>query len=313
MSNFTIRWGLILFVFCSSAFAANDAALQVRIQAMAAQHQGKVAVFATNLKTGDMLAINPEQPVPTASVIKLPILVEAMRQVKTGQHRLDEKIALDKDNVVQGSGVLQFFDLPVTVTLKDALTFMIIESDNTATNVVIDQVGIKNVNDNITRMGLKDTYLYKKVYKPATGPMPADQKKFGLGKTTPREMAKIMESIVNCDLHDQKLCDAMLYMLRNQQYRNMVPHFIETSDTSEGLSLIGNKTGSLDAVRNDVAVIYSKNGPIVISAFTYDNQDQSWNNDNAAELLIAHIAKTIVEAWSPQGLGGHNTAENFAK
>jgi beta-lactamase class A len=312
MSNFTIRWGLVL-VFCSSACAANDPALQVHIQAMVARHQGKVAVFATNLKTGDMLAINPDQPVPTASVIKLPILVEAMRQVKTGQHRLDEKIALDKDNVVQGSGVLQFFDLPVTVTLKDALTFMIIESDNTATNVVIDQVGIKNVNDNIARMGLKDTYLYKKVYKPATGPMPADQKKFGLGKTTPREMAKIMESIVNCELHDQKLCDAMLYMLRNQQYRNMVPHFIETSDTSEGLSLIGNKTGSLDAVRNDVAVIYSKNGPIVISAFTYDNQDQSWNNDNAAELLIAHIAKTIVEAWSPQGLGGQNATENFAK
>lgn len=307
MSNFKIQWALVVLVLCSSALAANDAALQVRIQAMAAQHQGKVAVFATNLKTGEVLAINPDQPVPTASVIKLPILVEAMRQVKTGQHRLDEKITLDKDNVVQGSGVLQFFDLPLTITLKDALTFMIIESDNTATNMVIDQVGIENVNDNIARMGLKDTYLYKKVYKPATGPMPADQKKFGLGKTTPREMAKVMESVVNCDLHDQKLCDVMLYMLRNQQYRNMVPHFIETSDTSEGLSLIGNKTGSLDAVRNDVAVIYSKNGAIVISAFTYDNQDQSWNNDNAAELLIAHIAKSIVEAWSPQGLGKEST------
>jgi beta-lactamase class A len=180
---------------------------------------------------------------------------------------------------------------------------MIIESDNTATNMVIDQVGIKNVDDNITQMGLKDTYLYKKVYKPATGPMPADQKKFGLGKTTAREMAKVMESIVNCDLHDRNLCDAMLYMLRNQQYRNMVPHYIETSDTSEGLSLIGNKTGSLDEVRNDVAVIYSRSGPIVISAFTYENQDKSWNNDNAAELLIAHIAKAVVESWSPQGLG----------
>ena len=313
MSNFKIQWALVVLVLCSSALAANDAALQVRIQAMAAQHQGKVALFATNLKTRDVLAINPDQPVPTASVIKLSILVEAMRQVKTGQHHLDEKMTLDKNNVVQGSGVLQFFDLPLTITLKDALTFMIIESDNTATNMVIDQLGIKNVNDNTTRMGLKDTYLYKKVYKPATGPMPADQKKFGLGKTTPREMAKVMESVVNCDLHDQKLCDAMLYMLRNQQYRNMVPHFIETSDTSEGLSLIGNKTGSLDAVRNDVAVIYSKSGPILISAFTYDNQDQSWNNDNAAELLIAHIAKSIVEAWSPQGLGKQTTAESFVK
>lgn len=293
---------LILLALCASAFAATDTALQAKIETMAAQHRGKLALYAANLKTRDALAIDADTPVPTASVIKLPILVEAMQQVRAGRHRLDEKITLDKENVVQGSGILQFFDLPLTITLKDALTFMIIESDNTATNMVIDQVGIKDVNDNAARMGLKDTYLYKKVYKPATGPMPPDQKKFGLGKTTAREMAKVMQSIVDCDLHDAKLCQAMLYMLRNQQYRNMVPHFIETSDTSEGLSLIGNKTGSLDAVRNDVAVVYSKTGPIVISAFTYDNQDQSWNNDNPAEILIAHIAKAIVDTWSPQGL-----------
>jgi beta-lactamase class A len=294
---------LICFLALSTlASAATDASLQSKIESMAAQHHGKVAIYATNLKTGESISINADTPVSTASVIKLPILVEAMEQVKSGAHKLSDKITLQKDDIVQGSGILQFFDTPLAITLKDALTFMIIESDNTATNLVIDLVGIKNVNQRITQMGLKDTYLYKKVYKPATGPMPADQKKFGLGKTTAREMGKVMESIVRCDLKDQKLCDAMLYMLRNQQYRNLVPHYIETSDTSEGLSLIANKTGSLDEVRNDVAVVYSKNGPIIISAFTYDNEDKSWNNDNAAELLVARIAKVIMEAWSPQGL-----------
>jgi beta-lactamase class A len=294
---------LICFLALSTlASAATDASLQSKIESMAAQHHGKVAIYAANLKTGESISINADTPVSTASVIKLPILVEAMEQVKSGAHKLSDKITLQKDDIVQGSGILQFFDTPLAITLKDALTFMIIESDNTATNLVIDLVGIKNVNQRITQMGLKDTYLYKKVYKPATGPMPADQKKFGLGKTTAREMGKVMESIVRCDLKDQKLCDAMLYMLRNQQYRNLVPHYIETSDTSEGLSLIANKTGSLDEVRNDVAVVYSKNGPIIISAFTYDNEDKSWNNDNAAELLVARIAKVIMEAWSPQGL-----------
>jgi beta-lactamase class A len=269
---------------------------------MASKHQGKLALYASNLRTGDVIAIDADVPVQTASVIKLPILVEAMEQVKAGKHGLSDPVTLQKNDIVLGSGMLQFFDTPLKITLKDALTFMVIESDNTATNLVIDQVGLRNVNDRITKMGLKDTYLYKKVYKPAEGPMPADQKKFGLGKTTAREMAKVMESIVRCDLHDQKLCDAMLYMLRNQQYRNLVPHYIETADTSEEPSLIANKTGSLDAVRNDVAVIYSQNGPIIISAFTYDNQDKSWNNDNAAELLVAHIAKAIMDAWSPHGL-----------
>lgn len=297
-----IRFAVSLLVFSTPAFAATDISLQSKIEAMAAQHHGKLALYVSNLKTGDTIAISPDTPVSTASVIKLPMLVEAMEQVKAGKHKLDDKITLQKDDIVQGSGILQFFDTPLAITFKDALTFMIIESDNTATNLVIDQVGIKNVNDWISQMGLKDTYLYKKVFKPATGPMPADQKKFGLGKTTAREMAKVMESIVRCDLRDETLCDAMLYMLRNQQYRNLVPHYIETSDTSEGLSLIANKTGSLNEVRNDVAVVYSRNGPIIISAFTYDNADKSWNNDNAAELLVAHIAKTVMDAWSPQGL-----------
>lgn len=291
-----------LLLFATLSFPATDNALQSKIEALAAQHHGKLTLYATNLKTGETVAIDADTPVATASVIKLPILVEAMQQVKAGKLSLADKVTLHKEDIVQGSGILQFFDTPLLITLKDALTFMIIESDNTATNLVIDQVGIKNVNDEITKIGLKDTYLYKKVYKPAVGPMPPDQKKFGLGKTTAREMAKVMESIVRCDLHDQRLCDAMLYMLRNQQYRNLVPHYIETSDTSEGLSLIANKTGSLDAVRNDVAVVYSKNGAIIISAFTYDNEDKSWTNDNTAELLVAHIAKDIMDAWSPQGL-----------
>jgi beta-lactamase class A len=291
-----------LFLVSSLSFAGTDADLQAKIAAMAAKHHGKLALYAANLKTGDSIAIDPDKPVATASVIKLPVLLEAMEQVKAGKHKLTDKITLQKDDIVLGSGILQFFDTPLAITLKDALTFMVIESDNTATNLVIDQVGIKSVNDRIAQVGLKDTYLYKKVYKPATGPMPADQKKFGLGKTTAREMAEVMQAIVRCDLHDGRLCDDMVYMLRNQQYRNLVPHYIETSDTSEGLSLIANKTGSLDEVRNDVAVIYSKNGPIIISAFTYDNEDKSWNNDNAAELLIAHIAKSIMEAWSPEGL-----------
>ena len=112
----------------------------------------------------------------------------------------------------------------------------------------------------------------------------------------------MMESIERCDLKDPKLCSAMLYMLRNQQSRNCIPHYIETNDTSEEPSLIANKTGSLDDVRNDVAIVYSKAGPIIISAFTYENQDHSWNAENAGEVLIAHMAKAIMDAWSPDGL-----------
>ncbi len=292
---------LVLFATLISlpAFADN---LQAQLDAMAKAHKGKVALYARNLKTGETVQIDPDRPVKTASVIKLTILVEAFNEIKAGKRSLADKIVMRKEDQVLGSGVLAFFDTPMTLTLKDTLTQMIIESDNTATNLMIDLLGRKAVNDNIAAMGLKNTYLYKKIGRPAESGVPPDQKQFGIGKTTAREMAMVIASIARCDLKDQKLCHDMLYMLRNQQYRNCIPHYLEAQDTSEELSMIANKTGSLDEVRNDVGIVYSKAGPIVISAFTYDNQDQSWNAENAGELLIAHMAKAIVNAWSPEGL-----------
>ena len=88
------------------------------------------------------------------------------------------------------------------MTLKDALTMMIVMSDNSATNMAIDHLGLENINRRITKLGLKDTYLYKKVFTSACPGMvmPADQKRFGLGKTTAREVAMLMTKIAECEL-----------------------------------------------------------------------------------------------------------------
>ena len=153
--------------------------------------------------------------------------------------------------------------------------------------------------------------LYKKVYVPATGPMPPDQPKFGLGKTTAREMASIMERLATCRLAldntaplpaDGKICGAILEMLRNQQDRDSLPRYLETLDTSENGSAIGNKTGALNQVRNDVAIISTKTGPVVIAGFTWENSDQRWTGDNEAEQTLGKLAKAVVNRWSPQGL-----------
>jgi beta-lactamase class A len=290
---------IALFALCSTAFAATSD-LQSKLQDMASKHHGKVALYAKNLKTGETVAIDADVPVQTASVIKLPIMVEAMYQVKAGKLKLDQKLRLTKDNQVPGSGVLPFLTPGLDLTLDDTITLMMILSDNTATNMTIDAVGIPAVNKRIETMGLKNTYLYKKVYKPAEGPMPPDQKKFGLGKTTAREMAAVMESVQRCDLDDAALCKRMLEIMRNQQYRNMIPHYIETVDTSETPSAIADKIGALDAVRNDVALVFTKSAPLVISIFTYENKDESWIPENEAELLIARMAKLIVDTWGPQ-------------
>jgi len=81
-----------------------------------------------------------------------------------------------------------------------------------------------------------------------------------------------------------------------------LPRYLETLDTGEHGSAIANKTGALDAVRNDVALIATKAGPVVIAAFTQDNQDQRWTGDNDAEQTLGKLARAIVDRWSPQGL-----------
>lgn len=286
-----------------------DQQLEAKLRTMISSHAGHAAIFAQDLASGSTVAIDADTPVQTASVIKLAILYTALEQIRAGKVRFEDKLTLHHGDQVAGSGVLTFFDTPATLTLKDALTLMIIMSDNTATNLAIDHLGLKNIDDQIVALGLKDTWLYKKVFLTPDGPIPSDQKQFGLGKTTAREMAALFTRFVTCNLNlpgdatsatpaDHALCDAAMQMLRNQFYRNSIPRYLETQDTTEAPAEIANKTGALDAVRNDVGVVFSKSGPIVISEFTWDNQDTSWTPDNQAEVLMARIAREIVESWT---------------
>jgi beta-lactamase class A len=298
-----------------------DAALQKRLEEIAAAHHGKVALFAKQFNTGRSVEINADEEVQTASVIKLAILYEAMVEVREGKAHWDEKIVLKPGEAVGGSGMLHFFDPPMTLTLKDVLTFMVIVSDNTATNLAIDRFGVDAVNAQMESLGLHHTHLYKKVFKAATGPMPADQPKFGLGKTTPREMADLMLSIGMCEVRrtpistrppgggaitlmflpmdaaDKAVCDVALGMLKSQFYQETIPRYLKGGDGTTA-----SKTGSLDAVRNDVAIVAGKSGPMVLSIFTYENADHSWTVDNEGEVTIAKLARAIVETWSPDGL-----------
>lgn len=319
MNLFGIRSALLLGCLCatfassqiSSPAPQEDAQLDQQLQAIAAEHHGKVALYARDLKTGEAAGVSSDLPVQTASTIKMGILLDAAEQIRAGKASLSERLVLTKLNQVQGSGVLGELTPPISLTLGDTLTLMVVLSDNTATNMAIDRLGLDHINATLRAAGLHQTVLYKKVYVPATGPMPPDQPKFGLGKTTAREMASIMERFATCHLSldnspalpgDGKLCGEILNMLRHQQDRDSLPRYIEALDTSEHGSAIANKTGALDQVRNDVALISSKNGPIVIAGFTFDNADQRWTGDNEGERTLGKLAQAIVGKWSPAGL-----------
>lgn len=299
----TKSWIICMFaMLILTSIPASGADLQKKIAAMAAGYDGRVALYAKNLTTGETVSVDGDKPVQTASVIKLALMLQAFEQIHAGKLQLSQHLVLTKENQVGGSGILGQLDPGLKLTLKDAITLMVTLSDNTATNMLIDAVGLRPTNEMVASMGLKNTYFYKKVFLAATEPMPADQKQFGLGKTTPEEMAKLVESIYRCDLGDRDLCTEMITIMRNQQYRAMIPRYLVTPDNSEILSPIADKIGMLDAVRNDVALVYTARGPIILSMFTYDNTDKSWTPENRAEILIGHMAQEIVNAWSPEGL-----------
>ena len=279
-----------------------DTALEASLRSTASGFHGHVSFYAVDLHSGRYVALDPNTPVQTASVIKLAILYEALEQIRSGKAHFDDLLTLTKANQTPGSGVLLFFDTPVQLTLRDVLTMMIAESDNTATNMAIDKLGLANIDAQIMKLGLHNTWLYKKIGVPSTAPMPADQPRFGLGKTTPREMAGIMERFVTCNLGDgpaapgappaKALCDAAISMLEKQFFRDGLPRYLDGSGVQ-----IANKTGALDHVRNDVGAVWEPHGPVVLSIFTNGNQDTSWTADNTAELLIARLSKAIVDAW----------------
>ncbi|HUB00664.1 MAG TPA: serine hydrolase [Terracidiphilus sp.] len=314
-----LRFCPVLFIaacalLAPAARAQNDPALTAKLQSMITGFQGHVSFYAHDLATGKTVAIDADEPVPTASVIKLAILYEALQQIRAGRLHLDDRLTFAHADQVPGSGVLLFFDTPMTITFKDALTLMIALSDNTAANLSMEHVGIKNVDDRLMALGMKDTWLYKKVFQPAEGPMPADQKEFGLGKTTAREMAGLMERFATCNLGpapappaaggspiptDQVLCDDALHMLKVQFYRDGIPRYLEGADAPKNITAMANKTGSLNQVRNDVGAVFTKQGTIVISVFTHGNADTSWTADNQAEVLTARLAQAVVAAWAP--------------
>jgi len=148
-----------------------------------------------------------------------------------------------------------------------------------------------------TGFGLSDKVCRSRV-RGAPQTLPSRQAgRKGWGEVTGERAAKI-------EARDLEICGVALKMLRNQFYRETIPRYLEKLDASEAGSGIASKTGSLDRVRADVAIVTGKTGPMVLSIFTYENEDKSWTVDNEGEILIARLARQIVEKWSPAGLDG---------
>jgi beta-lactamase class A len=284
-----MRWPALAAV-ALVAQPASAADLEARIAPLVKDHKGKVAVAVKNLKTGDTYFLNADTAMPTASLIKLPIMVETYWQAQEEKVKLVTTLTLKKDDKVQGSGILtSHFSDGATFPLKDAVRLMIVYSDNTATNMVLDQIGLPATNKRMEGLGLKETKINAKVFKPETRIDQERGKKYGLGSTTAREMVLLLELIDAGKVVSPEACKEMLGHLKACDDKEKMPRFLPA-----GVA-IAHKTGSVNASKTDAGILYLKDGPVAVCVLTDGNEDQRWVIDNAAQVLIAKIAKEVAD------------------
>lgn len=282
---------LALVCFAIVAPPASAADLEARISPLVKEHKGKVAVAVKNLKTGESFYLHADDAMPTASLIKLPIMVETYWQAKEEKVKLDTKLTLKKDDKVPGSGILtSHFSDGATFPLKDAVRLMIVFSDNTATNLVLDQIGIPSTNKRMAELGFKNTKINAKVFKGSTTSIdPAATKKFGLGSTTARDMVELLALIDAGKVVSPEACKEMLGHLKACDDKEKMTRLLPAS------TVVAHKTGSVNSSKTDAGIIYLKSGPVALCVLTDENDDKRWVVDNAAQLLIAKIAKEVYD------------------
>ncbi|MEO1497141.1 MAG: serine hydrolase [Planctomycetota bacterium] len=290
--------------------SAQDA-LAEALAPMVDAHRGKVALKFVHLPSGQTFAVDENQLMPAASLIKLPLMVAAYEAAATGRLSLDDRCVLTEDDKTPGAGILATqFSAGADLALRDVIRLMIAWSDNTATNLVIDRVGIAACNELMDRLGHRGLKLNSYVYRPDTSVAPQRTAKYGLGAMTPAETILLLKRLVDGDpfgagpgeAYGQAdaaevvaLRDEMLDHLRACQHDEMAPSLLP-----QGV-VVAHKTGAVADTRCDAGVIESPTGPIAFCVMTAENVDRTWDPDNEAYTLIGEITKAAYTRFTKPG------------
>lgn len=273
---------------------AHAQSLSERIEPLIAKHQGTVCVAIKHLATGETFFHRPQEVVPTASLIKFPVMIEYYRQVDAGKLSGDRMVTLTQEDKVPGSGILtDHFANSSVLPLETINHLMIAFSDNTATNLVLDQIGIANVAKTMQQLGLPETQIHSKVFRRDTSIAQDRSQKYGLGSTTAADMLSLLEQ-----LHARKLVSP-------EASERMLAHLLSCDDKTKLLRFLPkeikgyHKTGAVNESRTDAGLLDTPSGWIAMVCLTSENQDKSWGDSNAAEILCGRIAQETYEHFHP--------------
>ncbi|UPZ36236.1 class A beta-lactamase-related serine hydrolase [Sphingobacterium sp. PCS056] len=267
-----------------------DIKLERKLRVLTQNFQGDIGIYVKNLKTQKSVLIQADSIFPTASIVKVPILVGVFDKIEKGELNLDQKFTYRSSQQYGGSGLMQFFKDSTETDLSTLVGLMISYSDNVTSiwnqqlaggglviNELMDKLGLVNTKVNSRTAGRDDIW-----------------KKYGWGQTTPREMATLLEMIYQGKVVSLKSSDQMYRYLGNIFYNerslSQIPPYVKTVS----------KTGSVDEARGEVVLVNAPSGDYVFCVLTNNIKDQSWTKHNEAEELTRKISHLLWNYFEPK-------------
>jgi beta-lactamase class A len=279
--------------------AAHSADLSDSLRARIGSFPGTVSLYAKNLDSGVAIGIREKDPVTTASTIKLPIVIALFDAVERGQLKWTDPLTVTAAEKASGTGIIasEISD-GVQLPLRDAANLMMVLSDNTATNLILERLGTDTVNAYLDKLGIKTTRSLRKILGAgserrgvsAAGKLPENQK-YGIGFSTPHDMVAILEKLERGEIVSPDASKAVLEIMRRCQDGNGIRR--RFADVR-----VVNKTGALNALRSDVGIVYAKGGRIAMAITVDGIPKPDWSPENPGLLMIADLAKLLVDGLS---------------
>jgi beta-lactamase class A len=274
--------------------------LERAVDAITAQAGGQVAFSAMNLTTGEEIARNAERSMPTASVFKLPVLVEVFRQAAAGDLGLDERVTLRTEDIVMGSGILRDFGPGLQPTLRDLAMMMIAVSDNGATNLLLDRVGgPRRVNATMSELGLPSIVVHRRI---VFGEITTNG---SLAEAAPRDLMRLVAMLALEELVSPAASREMLAMLGRQRHLEQAPRFVAyrpyAGDFARSQPIkVFNKTGFMNSLRADTGLItIDPDVRIAYSVVNDTGADDTYRQEHPSDIVNGLIGRVLVEYWWP--------------
>ncbi len=273
--------------------ASDTLALRRTLEQITRAYPGNVGISLRNLQTGETLSLRGGEPFPSASLIKVAVLVTLLDEVHAGRLQLEEPITLIARDRVGGSGILQHMTSGHTLTVGEAARLMIVISDNTATNLILDKLDIRTVWSKMEALGLPRSKIHSKSFRRHTSVAMDSSVKYGLGVTTPDETVQLFTLLHQGRAVSPALDSLALGILRTTAFNERLRRWLPPG------TAVAHKEGSVDRARNDCGILYGPEAPVALCVMTWEDEDLPYTVDNRANLLIAQVAREVFRHYNP--------------